>query len=138
MTQDAAVKEDTGGPTDRPVPPSSAAGLGAASRPLPALSEEQIAPAVEAILLTLDKPVSALRLAEALGLAPRPAPDDAPEASKRRPRTPRQTSEPAGASAIEAAIAALNQTYESTGRAFRIEAIAGGYRLMTLPPFAPV
>src|SRR5687768_5542686 len=36
---------------------------------------------------------------------------------------------------IRAAIKALNEQYESTGRAFRIEQVAGGYQLLTLPEF---
>jgi segregation and condensation protein B len=31
----------------------------------------------------------------------------------------------------------LNQTYEETGRAFRIEAISDGYQIFTLPVYAP-
>jgi segregation and condensation protein B len=36
---------------------------------------------------------------------------------------------------IRAAIKSLNEQYESTGRAFRIEQVAGGYQLLTLPEF---
>ena len=41
-------------------------------------------------------------------------------------------------SRIESVIATLNEEYARTGRAFRIEAVAGGFRLMTLPAFAPL
>ncbi|MGB7157712.1 MAG: SMC-Scp complex subunit ScpB [Tepidisphaeraceae bacterium] len=34
---------------------------------------------------------------------------------------------------IRAAIKSLNEQYESTGRAFRVEQVAGGYQLLTLP-----
>lgn len=40
--------------------------------------------------------------------------------------------ETAAVSVVEAAIQRLNTDYEKTGRAFRIERIAGGYRYMTL------
>ncbi|HEV2294112.1 MAG TPA: SMC-Scp complex subunit ScpB [Tepidisphaeraceae bacterium] len=36
---------------------------------------------------------------------------------------------------IRAGIKALNEQYESTGRSFRIEQVAGGYQLLTLPEF---
>jgi segregation and condensation protein B len=34
-------------------------------------------------------------------------------------------------------VKSLNETYEQTGRSFRIEAVSGGFRVMTLPKFAP-
>ena len=36
---------------------------------------------------------------------------------------------------VRKAIKALNDQYESTGRAFRIEQVAGGYQILTLPEF---
>ena len=39
---------------------------------------------------------------------------------------------------IKQAIVALNQTYDQQSRAFRIERIAGGYRVMTREEFAPL
>jgi segregation and condensation protein B len=104
---------------------------------------------IEAILLTVDRPVPAARLAEALGLTP-PAPQESdaaavPDSAISEPK-PRRRSRAKGASndapsamgRIEAAVADLNRQYEATGRAFRIEAVAGGYRVMTLPALAPV
>ncbi|MEC9372848.1 MAG: SMC-Scp complex subunit ScpB [Planctomycetota bacterium] len=76
----------------------------------------RIAAAVEAILLTLDKPITAGRLAEGLGLSV----GESPTAS------------------VKKAIEALNESYEASGRAFRIENVAGGFRLMTLPAHADV
>lgn len=75
---------------------------------------EEVAPAVEAILLTLDRPVTAGRLAEALKLG----------------------LEQGGARLIKQAIEVLNGQYEATGRAFRIEQVAGGFRVMTLTKYA--
>lgn len=77
---------------------------------------EPVQAAVEAILLSLDKPVGAMRLAEALGL-------DKEETG-------------APAKRIDDAVRALNESYERTGRSFRIERVAGGYRVMTLPVYA--
>jgi segregation and condensation protein B len=67
---------------------------------------------VEAALLTTDRPVPAAKLAEALGGA--------------------------GAKDVNAAVAALNALYEQTGRSFRVEPLAGGWQILTLPRFAPV
>lgn len=77
--------------------------------------EATLAGCVEAILLTTDKPMGAQAIAQALAL-------DADTKPKAR---------------VEAAVETLNTAYEETGRAFRINAIAGGYRVMTEPTFAP-
>lgn len=73
----------------------------------------RLAAGIEAVLLTVDKPVPALRLAEALGQMENPL-------------------------RIESAVRSLNATYAQTQRSFRVESIAGGYRILTLPEFAPV
>ncbi|MEM1444863.1 MAG: SMC-Scp complex subunit ScpB [Planctomycetota bacterium] len=67
---------------------------------------------VEAALITAERPMSAGKLAEALGL----------DASK----------------PVSEAIDRLNTHYEDTGRSFRIEQVAGGYRVLTLPAFGDV
>jgi len=71
-----------------------------------------LAPRVEAALLTSDRAMTAGRLAEALDLP--------------------------GSAPVKAAIETLNAAYESTGRSFRIEEVAGGYSVMTLPQYADV
>ena len=81
--------------------------------PVAALSPErmrEIERAMEAIALTLDKPVSAQALAEGLSCTP---------------------------ADVRAAAARLNEAYAAGGRTFRLELLAGGYRLMTLPEMAP-
>lgn len=115
----------------------------------------ELAPMVEALLITSARAVSPQRLSVALGLAPpeadnclTPSPpatlptDDASpaEAHLDAPPTRKRTRKPkvSAVSPIEliaAAIASLNADYERTGRSFRIEALSGGYRLMTLPQF---
>lgn len=77
-------------------------------------SAEEVAPAIEAILLTLDRPVTAGRIAEALKLG----------------------IEQGGTRTVKKAIEVLNAQYEASGRAFRVEQVAGGYRVMTLSKFA--
>ncbi|MEL7087533.1 MAG: SMC-Scp complex subunit ScpB [Planctomycetota bacterium] len=72
----------------------------------------ELAPKVEAALLTSERALTAGKLAEALDLP---------------------VSKP-----IVDAIGRLNEQYADTGRAFRIEQVAGGWRVMTLPEFADV
>lgn len=67
---------------------------------------------VEAVLLTIDRPLPSAKLGQVLGgLSPK---------------------------AIDRVIERLNADYEKTGRSFRIEAVAGGWQVMTLPQFADV
>ncbi len=49
-----------------------------------------------------------------------------------------QTKDPVTPESLDEAIDTLNQEYESTNRSFRIERVAAGYRIMTLPEFATV
>lgn len=77
---------------------------------------EEIPALVEAALLSVERPLTAGKIAEALALG----------------------AEVDGPGQIERAVRALNEQYEATGRAFRIERVAGGFRVMTLPRFAPV
>ncbi len=73
---------------------------------------EVLCPRVEAALLTSDRAMTAGRLAEALELG---------------------VSGP-----VKKAIERLNTAYQETGRSFRIEEVAGGYSVMTLPQYADV
>ncbi len=94
---------------------SGGGGSGAAGG-APVVSPERLDGAVEAILFSLDRPITSGRLAEALRLG--------------------ATEGVSAAAAIDAAIARLNKEYERSGRAFRIERVAGGHRVMTVPQFA--
>ena len=66
---------------------------------------------IEALLFAADAPLSAARLADLI--------------------------QGGSATRIRLCIAELNDSYAATGRSFRIEEIAGGYRMMTLPRFEP-
>ena len=74
-----------------------------------AVAEEVNLGALEALLLTTHHPLTAGRIAEVLDL---------------------RTTKP-----VRKAIKALNETYASTDRSFRIEQVAGGYQILTLPEF---
>lgn len=114
------------------------------------VSAAQIAPGIEALLLSVDKAISGARLAEALGLVhdAEDAEERAPgeEGAKKKKKGEGIASRAAGAKKgadtplglVRAAVDLLNAHYTESKRAFRIESIAGGYRLMTLPKFAPV
>ena len=67
---------------------------------------------VEAALLTSDRPLSAARLAAALGAV--------------------------SVTQIQEATTELNRIYANTGRSFRIERVAGGWQVLTLPDYQPV
>ena len=69
-----------------------------------------LAPLVEAALVSAERALPAGRLAEALGLE-----HTAP---------------------VHEAVERLNAAYRREGRAFRVEPVAGGYRVMTLPAHA--
>ena len=73
---------------------------------------DELCPRVEAALLTSERALTAGKLAEALGFA----------ASK----------------PVTDAIQRLNEQYGETGRAFRIEQVAGGWQVLTLPEYADV
>ena len=63
--------------------------------------------ALEALLFATHHPLTAGRLADLMGLA-----------------TPR---------GVRSAVATLNEVYERTGRSFRVESVAGGFQMLTLP-----
>ncbi len=68
---------------------------------------------IEALLMTCDRPLTDARLAELLEL----------DGGRKR---------------IRAAIDGLNELYGSTGRAFRVERLAGGWQILTRAEFGPL
>ncbi len=95
-------------------------------------SPAQIAPAIEAVLITIGRPVSAPRLGVALGLLAHD-PDEEETGARAGILT-----KPQADALIAQAVRDLNDHYDRTGRSFRIEMVAGGYRLVTRPEFAGV
>jgi segregation and condensation protein B len=69
-------------------------------------------PTVEALLLSTHHPLTAGRLAELMELP--------------------------GTKSVRKAIKSLNEQYEQSDRSFRIEQVAGGYQILTLPRFGDV
>jgi len=76
-----------------------------------------ILPQIEAMLVSADRPLKRAALVDALAV--------------HLDRTLK-------ASTIESAITLLNSQYDEHKRAFRIEEVSGGYRLMTRPEHAPI
>jgi len=110
---------------------AAGAGVAETRSALPMPGDKEIDAGVEAVLLSTSKPVSAPRLAEALGLSAKSTGEVAEDTEANDERS-------SGASLIRDAVGRLNSVYEDTGRSFRIELVAGGYRVMTLPRFAKV
>ena len=71
---------------------------------------------IEAALLTSERPINSTRIGQIVG----------------------QDGAEAGTKSVNDAIAALNQSYEQTRRSFRIEQVAGGWQIMTLPQYASI
>lgn len=105
---------------------------------------------VEALLMVADRPMPDARIADLLGLV------DAPPQRRRRRKAEGDAAGAEGAAAepepvaeetpqqrkaagqVREAIDALNARYAADARTFRIESVAGGRQVMTLPAFAPV
>ena len=81
------------------------------------MSEEDLMLRIEAVLMTADRPLGERRIATILELDA-----DAAEDAGAVPR-------------VRAAVESLNESYEATGRSFRIERVAGGLQVMTLPSY---
>jgi segregation and condensation protein B len=75
--------------------------------------------ALEALLMTADRPLKAQAIIDPLNLLA-------------------AVTDSISVETLDASIDALNKDYESTNRSFRIERVAAGYRIMTLPEHAPV
>ena len=110
---------------------------------------------VEAVLMVADRPVSESRVAELLGIidvapvkrrrkkadanADSESETDAAAAPAAEEPTAEETPQQKRAAAqVRDAIDALNVRYAADGRTFRIESVAGGRQLMTLPVFGPI
>lgn len=91
-----------------------------------------IAARIEAVLLSVDKAVAPQKLAEALSGGGGPG----AEGETGGPEGDEEAS--VDVQAVHRAVESLNGVYERTGRSFRIESVAGGLRVMTLPEHAGV
>ncbi|MEI6023274.1 MAG: SMC-Scp complex subunit ScpB [Phycisphaerales bacterium] len=83
-------------------------------------ADQSIESRVEAVLLSISRPLSETKLVDMLGLGSVSAKDKMP------------------ATMVKQAIDHLNTEYAQTGRSFRIERLAGGWQLLTLSKFGPL
>jgi segregation and condensation protein B len=83
-------------------------------------ADQPLALRVEAVLLTNDRPVTEQKLVEMLGLKSVGKGKDS------------------AAAQVREAVERLNADYQGQGRAFRVERLAGGFQLLTLPEFGPL
>jgi len=88
--------------------------------------DHDVARRVEAVIFASDRPISESKLVAGL----------APGAAHEQGGT--DAGEPPTEAHVRAAVETLNQHYQDTGRAFRIEEVAGGFRVMIVADLAPV
>ena len=92
------------------------------------MPEDALTSRIEAILMTADRPIGERKLASILGLVAAGQVDSEEEEEDTDSAGPSQQ--------VREAIDQLNSTYASTERSFRIERVAGGLQMLTLPRFA--
>lgn len=83
-------------------------------------ADQSIESRVEAVLLSMSRPLSETKLVDMLGLGSVSAKDKMP------------------VNMVKQAIDHLNIEYAQSGRSFRIERLAGGWQLLTLSKFGPL
>jgi len=83
-------------------------------------ADQSIESRVEAVLLSMSRPLSESKLVDMLGLGSVNAKDKMP------------------VTMVKQAIDHLNTEYAQSGRSFRIERLAGGWQLLTLSKFGPL
>lgn len=83
-------------------------------------ADQSIESRVEAVLLSISRPLSEAKLVDMLGLGSVSAKDKMP------------------VTMVKQAIDHLNTEYAQSGRSFRIERLAGGWQLLTLSKFGPL
>ena len=83
-------------------------------------ADQSIESRVEAVLLSMSRPLSEAKLVDMLGLGSVNSKDKMP------------------VTMVKQAIDHLNSEYAQSGRSFRIERLAGGWQLLTLSKFGPL
>jgi len=83
-------------------------------------ADQSIESRVEAVLLSMSRPLSEAKLVDMLGLGSINSKDKMP------------------VTMVKQAIDHLNSEYAQSGRSFRIERLAGGWQLLTLSKFGPL
>ena len=92
------------------------------------MPEDELTSRIEAILMTADRPIGERKLASILGLLAGDSADADEEDTSNDSSGPTHK--------VRTGIEELNAAYESSERSFRIERVAGGLQMLTLPRFA--
>lgn len=119
---------------DGPVSPPAAGELNASATDRVATLD---AGEVEALIFSSSRPLSISTLAGVVAGIDEDVAADAETQPDARAAKAQARRLAAVGKAIGVVVAQLNEQYASSGRAFRIELVAGGYRVMTLPRYAP-
>jgi segregation and condensation protein B len=118
-----------------------------------AMSDDHLTLRIEAVLMTADRPLGERKLASILQLEgaaseveeasetdvdaeTEPADGEAVVADDSETSNGSNASSGSSVARIRAAVEALNADYEQTGRSFRIERVAGGLQMLTMPAYA--
>jgi segregation and condensation protein B len=118
-----------------------------------AMSDDHLTLRIEAVLMTADRPLGERKLASILQLEggasevegeieagadadTEPADGEAVVADDSETSNGSNASPGSPVARIRAAVEALNADYEQTGRSFRIERVAGGLQMLTMPEYA--
>ena len=118
-----------------------------------AMSDDHLTLRIEAVLMTADRPLGERKLASILQLEgaaseveyasetgvdaeTEPADGEAVVADDSETSNWSNASSGSSVARIHAAVEALNADYEQTGRSFRIERVAGGLQMLTMPAYA--
>jgi segregation and condensation protein B len=109
-----------------------------------AMSDDHLTLRIEAVLMTADRPLGERKLASILqldGAVPDAEVDTESEPADGEAVVADESEASAGAGGssvarIRVAVEALNADYEQTGRSFRIERVAGGLQMLTMPAYA--
>ena len=96
-------------------PPADAEAAADSTDEQPVCGDQPLPLRIEALLMSTDRPLTESRLAELLGISGK-----------------------AAAATVRDAVAELNETYQTTGRSFRAERLAGGWQLLTEQAFGPL
>ncbi len=118
-----------------------------------AMSDDHLTLRIEAVLMTADRPLGERKLASILQLdgasseveaesdagtetEAEPADGEAVVANESDSSGGSNVSSGSAVARIRTAVESLNADYEQTGRSFRIERVAGGLQMLTMPAYA--
>ncbi len=102
------------------------------------MSDDDLKLRIEAVLMTADRPLGERKLASILQLDGAGADDESGDEPADGDAVQADSKAAAGSNLarIRAAVESLNADYDAAGRSFRVERVAGGLQMLTLPAYA--